>query len=375
MTYTHLRRLLWLGVAAVALPGLFRWLVMLENPDAFDFTGYYDAARRFASGERDLYTVTPPGNMPYVYPPLFAVLMQPFGLLSLAQAQDAWLLVNIACTVVAFWLVVKTVPRALSRREWLLLALAFVTFPPLFRTIRSGQVTCVLLLLLAVSAWAQRRARDPLAGTAYAVAASIKVFPAFYLLAVLAQGRKRVFVSGVLAGIALVAFSLAVAGWELHLSFVRDLLPGIAVTNILADAANQSFAGILHRWGIGNSLVLALVSAVLVIATLYLAYRAGPEADLLVMSLASVVALLISSRSWDFSYLILLVPLSLIYFTGLLTDAVVLAYGLITLERYFVILPDHWIFQAFGVLGALVLWVACARHILRNPAPATSRNA
>jgi hypothetical protein len=75
-----------------------------------------------------------------------------------------------------------------------------------------------------------------------------------------------------------------------------------------------------------------------------------------------VPALLLPNRSWDFNYLMLLVPMVALFFSPTTKrygsrSVVLAAYILIVLERYWSLYPAWWPLQSFSVYGALLLWL------------------
>jgi len=359
------RQALWLGAFALAAPGIVRWAELLPRPPAGDFLAYYRAAERLALHDPTLYSAPPADAPDYLYPPLFAALLQPLTALAPAAAQDLWQIASIVCALAAVVLVGRSVPRALTRKEWALAFAALILFPPFFRTIRIGQVTALLLLLLAVSIHATAGGRDRLAGAAYASGAAIKLVPALYLITELARGRRHLFVAGVAGGFALALASLWLGGLTLHQSFAFELLPRLSA-NVLATPPNQSLASFFARLGADAHVVPTALGLAMLAATLWLSWRAAPGAYPLIMAMATVLTLILPARSWDLNYLALLAPLLLMLWSDQLSDAAVAAYGLITLEQYWPLLPDHWAFQSFALIGALALWGACAWSLARG---------
>ncbi|MBI5877739.1 MAG: DUF2029 domain-containing protein [Chloroflexi bacterium] len=368
MTRAHVVAAAWVVVAALAVPGITRWGELVSRPPAGDFLAYYRAAERFAAHDPTLYSAPPTDVPDYLYPPLFAALLQPLTWMLPATAQDIWQLASIGCALIAIVLVGRSMPRPLSTREW---SLAFVTlalFPPFFRTVRTGQVVCILLLLVALGIWTASRRRDAWAGIAYAAGAAIKLYPALFLLTELARGKRTLFLAGVGAGLALTAASLWAGGLALHQSFVFELLPQVSAF-VHTTPPNQSLAAFFARLGLEAHLLPGIIAALMLAATLWLAWRSGSTEPWLVLAMTTVLTVIMPARSWDLNYLLVLAPLLLLYFSDRLKVVTVAVYGLITLERYWPLMPDHWAFQSFALAGGLLLWTACAWTLWQKPVP------
>src|SRR5205807_6938120 len=110
----------------------------------------------------------------YIYPPVFALLVAPLGLLSDAAANILWLAVGQAALIVALVITL----RWLRPPAWAVTAIlcATATFYPLWVDAVQGQANLLILLLVTagIAGIAQGNARF---GAAFGVAAALKLTP------------------------------------------------------------------------------------------------------------------------------------------------------------------------------------------------------
>lgn len=162
---------------------------------------------------------------PYIYPPLWAWLVG-----HLPSLDDFWLfmvLMTLANAVLLAAIVRLAVAAARPKTAPSIWA---ITLTVLFVMTSIGHVPMmqnqphILVSFLLVLTIERSRAGDQVtAGVALALAASLKLTPALFALAFLALGQRRAFGSFVVAGGALAAASVAVAGWPLHLEFLAEI--------------------------------------------------------------------------------------------------------------------------------------------------------
>ena len=161
-----------------------------ENPSLHmtDFTVYTEAAKAMLAGE-DPYAVTNIRGWPYIYPPLFAVLVSP-----IAELPDPWpagifFWISILCLLGAYCECRHLLDRVhqsgnTSRgQELIFLGLAFGTgLLPALNCLQRGQVGLVLLYCLLLGARLVLRHRGPqiwiLGGVILMIPVAIKLTPA-----------------------------------------------------------------------------------------------------------------------------------------------------------------------------------------------------
>src|SRR5229473_2057080 len=298
-------------IALVA--ALYAWLFVVpvlgpHAPRADDFQDYLFAAHQLASGG-DPYANFIRNHVPwdwslssgYLYPPAFAVFLIPLTWVSNDVAVRIWL-VLIQAAVAASLLIVYAVIGRPRRSELLCLAAVMTTFFPLASSVLTGTMNSLLLLLLT-GAWAcwQRR-NDVLSGVLVGSAAVFKLFPL------------------ALTGLAGLALGLAVTSFDHNLYYFRDMLPHLAAGTGYRE--NVSLAGFTARicqpstadaggsagW-CGRALDWPLV-----LLLLFIVLRATSRAtrSRLEFALAVSTLPLISSVTWSFHLVVLILPITLL---------------------------------------------------------------
>jgi alpha-1,2-mannosyltransferase len=201
---------------------------------------------------------------------------------------------------------------ALGASRLLVLAafVIFATFEAMFDSLRLGNVDALIVFSLALAFLALRRGRPWLIGVPLAGAAILKVSPAIVIGYFVYRREWRVLGGAVVGGAFFLALSLAVAGPENHLSFVRETLPRLSKGSTFYD--NISIGGSLARawfgptswyyedevpdWPRRLQAVSLLLTAGIVLGA-YAVSRRDREAGFM---LATAVAVLVAPISWSF---------------------------------------------------------------------------
>ena len=313
------------------LLGVYAWVAVVpvfgaHAPRADDFQDYLLAAHQLATAG-DPYASFARTHVPwdwslssgYLYPPAFAVALIPLTWIPNDLAVRIWL-IAIQVAVVASLLIIYGVIGRPRRGELLCLVAVLTTFFPLLSSNLTGTMNALLLLLLT-GAWAAwQRHRDVAAGATVGIAAVVKLFP-LALVPYLAWRRHWRLLAAL--GVTLVGgllLGLAVTSLDHNLSYLREMLPHLAAGTGYRE--NQSLAGLTARLcdptlaNAGGSagwcgrlldwpLVLALLAIVLMATSR--ASRSGLEFALAVTTLP-----LISSVTWSFHLVILILPIALL---------------------------------------------------------------
>ena len=177
----------------------------------------------------------------FIYPPAFALLIAPLGLLPDAVASAIWLLIGQASLIGALALIV----RWQKPPSWAVTALilATLTFYPLWIDVVQGQANLPVLLLVTAGVAGVARGR-PRYGAALGVAAALKLTP-LVLLAWLLLDRRFRAAGWMLGAFAAVCGLGALFRFNDTVVFVGQVLPALAPGT--AFYANQSLAGFLER--------------------------------------------------------------------------------------------------------------------------------
>ncbi|WP_425049567.1 glycosyltransferase 87 family protein [Psychromarinibacter sp. S121] len=163
-------------------------------------------------------------TFPYVYPPLWAVLMAPLAAWPPQAVFDGFLLWHLALLVLAPVLAFRIMRPAISFTVFAaitaaLLTTSVITEQALFQN--QPQITVAFLTLLSFERLTSDR--DTEAGLALGLAAAIKLSPILLLAIFLIERRFRAAATAVATVAALAVLSLALAGPELHLEYLRKL--------------------------------------------------------------------------------------------------------------------------------------------------------
>jgi hypothetical protein len=222
----------------LALAALWFGLLMLTlTPEIDDFAYQWQAAVNLMQSG-DPYTATPDyernamlfhdphtgeRTVAYVYPPLYAFLLQPLGMVNVQLAQWIWFGVNCSVAIAFIAVCIMTSGSTLARTYWGVVVMAALFAPPMRLSLQLGQVSVILALLTVASfAFAERRAA--LAGGLAALATMIKLFPGFVALYYLLCRPRRVVGWMLVASVALCALLLPSYGLTPYRAFLNIAL-------------------------------------------------------------------------------------------------------------------------------------------------------
>ena len=175
--------------------------------------------------------------------PFSTLAIWPLTGLAPLTAKHIWLLLNLAFLVPIGWML-RSLTGLSYRRVALVLALSF----PLHRNLEYGQYYVLLLLLIVGACCAYLRGFRALAGVLVALAAACKIFPVLFFIFFLQRRSWRSLVGGAITAVMAAVISVAVFGWSVHRTYLREILPwtlhGEAMPPYVATA---SISGVLHR--------------------------------------------------------------------------------------------------------------------------------
>lgn len=301
------------------------WVMPLRNY-AFDFSINYTGARLLSVTGDDgpiydrqslaqeaapyqqygaLYTKL---FLTYIQTPMTAVITLPVSRLPFDASRAVFLSLSNLMLVAAAALMLYEL-----RPSRLLVGATFVifgTYEAMFDSLRLGQVDGIIVLSLAIAFVLLRRNRHPLLGAPLALAAILKLSPV--LLIGYFVWRRAWRVVGVAAAslVLLAGVSVAVAGWDNNVTFVRDTMPALMKGSTFYD--NVSLSGAIARAHFGRGYwfhedevpawppalrlgVLALNAAI--VLGCYVVARHDDETGFM---LSIAAAILISPVAWSF---------------------------------------------------------------------------
>jgi hypothetical protein len=337
--YTRVRRLLgWPQPRQVALSALigillafYAWRFLLplldpHAPRADDFQDYLFASQQIVSGG-DPYANFVRNHVPwdwslssgYLYPPAFAVTLIPLTWVSNDLAVRIWLLLIQAAVLASLLIIYRVIGRP-SRSELLALVGVLTTFFPLANTVLAGTMNSLLLLLLT-AAWAcWLRRRDVASGMLVGTAAIFKLFPAALLPYLAWRRHWKLLAAATVTGLAGLGLGLAVTSLDHNIYYFREMLPHLAAGTGYRE--NQSLAGVAARIcdpttanaGGGAGWCGRLIDWPAVLVLLFIVWRITSRVSRsgLEFALAVTALPLISSVTWSFPLVILILPIALL---------------------------------------------------------------
>jgi alpha-1,2-mannosyltransferase len=199
---------------------------------------------------------------------------------------------------------------------------------PLRQQLNQGQINLVLLLLLT-STWAAWRSGRPWwAGVFLGTATALKLFPGFFFLFFLIRRQWSVVAAGAVAFAAWTAASAAVVGVDAYRGYVDRALPN--VVEYRGSWLNDSVGGFWHRLFdpgtrhapvqpiVRSPLIAKLATyascAVLAGAMAWCVWRARSRGELdRAFGQTTTAMLLVSPVTWDHYFVMLLLPLVLLW--------------------------------------------------------------
>ena len=300
-----------------------------------DFTkAYYPAAESLFSHDAGAALVNSyqKGAQGFVNLPILAYLFTPLVLFPPTPAGYVMLFFGVIA-MLGLWYILSRL-AGLDGDRSLLLLFFFAANGPLLNSLRYGNTTHFVLLLIVLGICALRKERDLLAGLLIGFAALIKLPLLLLGVYFLARGRWRVAIGGAsicaFAGI----LSLLVFGWDVHQNWYEYTIKPFA-EKPLSAYNNQSVQGFLTRLDHGKSylmnwqpkpvdpmILLASKAAVfLLLGTVAVVigwprrWRRGSGIDApattmveLEICIIILLAMMISTVSWSHYYLWILLP-------------------------------------------------------------------
>jgi hypothetical protein len=240
----------------IVLAGFFYLTVRQVRDASMDFLSYYVGASAIQQG-KPIYTLETHDSVSasigirqvgrYLYPPTFAILIQPFLLMSPYVASLFWFFVNVGLLLIGVGFLLRR-GQLQDHRMRVALLLLPVLFTPVLMTLYLGQVN-ILIFMLIVLVWLTFvDGRRYSSGVLLALAVWIKIWP-IILIAYFVWKREWKVVSGALVGLLLIgAVTFALAGNGQTISFFTDKLPEISQgTEPGIDHLNQSIPGVFAK--------------------------------------------------------------------------------------------------------------------------------
>lgn len=326
---------------------------------------------------------------PFVYPPLVAFVAQPLGRIGFSVTQSAWAAASILFLLAGVQLtLIVYMPGSRSPLIFGAVTVLLCLFEPVRYAFWLGQTTPAIFALVMGAIYLQRTGRPALSGVLLAVASFVKLTPAVLALIWLWRGPRRAAYWCGAGFAALWGASVALAGWEINLVYVRRISEiGNGVVIAYNNHSVLSFVSRLAQprgewvgWRIHRPQpILLLVTGVILIAlgtTALAAVRRVPRSAEQVWrpsaeAFALLAMLLVPGVAWTHYFVFLLpviaVTLSVRTAGAFVPVAAGMAFALccrplLTPQST----PDHWAAAlAVGAptVAAVALWLTLASAI------------
>jgi hypothetical protein len=174
--------------------------------------------------------------------PFSTLVIWPLTGLSPLAAKRVWILTNLLLLFPAAWFL-----QSMTRLGYRRIALAFALSVPLYRNLEYGQLYILVLLLITAACWTYLRGFRALAGCLIALAAACKIFPILFFVFFMQRRDWRALTWGAITGTAAVVTSVAVFGWNVHRTYLHEILPwALHGGGLQPYQAGASLSGVLH---------------------------------------------------------------------------------------------------------------------------------
>jgi alpha-1,2-mannosyltransferase len=298
------------AVLALIDIGLAVYVVVDRGGDQLDLEVYRLGGMVWSAGG-DLYGQLPMTNwgirLPFIYPPIAAMLFRPVAALPMDLAEVLNCVVAVVLVAVVLVLAVRRLPATGGLRRfgsWPVLAgLALpvaLYFEPVRETMGFGQINIVLLAMVAVDCLITSR-RWP-RGVLIGLAAAIKLTPLVFLLFFLLRKDYRAIVWSMLSFVVVTAVGFLGAPGDSVTYWTRMIFQTTEVVGT-GYATNQSLYGVLARFAMSDRwqtiLWLASSAVVLTLTTHVMRRMLAHGQDAAAMVANGVAGLLISPISWS----------------------------------------------------------------------------
>ena len=183
---------------------------------------------------------------PYnTHPPTANLFAVPFDGMSYRNAHLAWNAASLFLLGISLIWIARELQVSIDGTVLLATATLLLASDPLKQSLIQGQPN-LLLGFLMVAAWrADRHGNSWLSGACLAIAAAIKLYPAYLFLYALTQRDWKAIAGGAVAGIAITAVTAGVFGVDAYRDYVQTVLPELR--NVTNNWGNSSFLAFWER--------------------------------------------------------------------------------------------------------------------------------
>ncbi len=262
------------------------------------------------------------------HPPTAVLLGLPFAGLSYPDAVLAWNLVSLLLLAASLWLLARQLGCSMSGWALLpILTLALLCWP-LRQHVQQGQLS-LLLLFLMIAGWsAERSGQEGRAGIWLGLAAALKIFPGFLFLYFLFRRQWRVLTFGTVTVLMTATATSLAFGPQIYRVYLHDVpplvgewrsawnnasLPGLWSKLFDPGSKSNGVVPLLHDPMLARWLVIGSIAGVVaVLARLTQAAETRRECDR-AFGAAVIGMLLLAPVTWEHSFVLLLLPLAVLW--------------------------------------------------------------
>ena len=325
----------WIAVCvAGALAQMVLWSMSEPGQLFSDFyKAYYPVAEYlWVDGPSSAWPLEEVGAGSFVNLPIVGWLFAPFVVFGEAGAGWVYFALGVAITAGAWFLAT----RSFAPEHGPLLLLLFLINGPLVNSLREGNCTHAILLLLVVGLRLWRTERNFAAGIIFGVCALIKLPLLLIGVYFFVRGRWAIVAGGAAAIVSAVLLSLLVHGFQVNADWYRDSIAPF-LGGVIPAFNVQSIDGFLVRLFTGTDglldwtphqpsvlhRIIRLTAVALLLGGSYFLMRRAARTrpapvtgvlsrrEIVEFSLVLMLSLAISPISWSHYYLLLLLPIAL----------------------------------------------------------------
>ncbi|MEU7812941.1 glycosyltransferase 87 family protein [Pseudonocardia sp. NPDC049154] len=236
-------------------------------------------------------------DLPFVYPPVAAVLFVPLTLLPLPLLKILWTALGVVLLVVVVRRSAARAGTVLPAGTVALLVAAALWLDPVRTTFYLGQINVVLLALVLLDLTGRpSRWR----GAGLGLAAALKLTPLLFVVYLLLVGRRREAAVAVGTFVAATGLGFAVAPAESVQYWVRGTFAAANRISDVAATSNHSIDGLVARVLGENVPVYLVPAALLTAAALAVAVRAHRRGDdLLALTVVGLASAAVAPFAWS----------------------------------------------------------------------------
>ena len=332
------------ALAAICLPLLllFGWVMvhrLAACPKGIrtDFVQEWTSARNYWTG-RPIYWSLEESFREYfgpeartelrvnAHPPAAVVAALPFGWTDYRSAWLIWNIVSLGLLGFSLWLLMRPVGLNYSKLDSIPFAALLLASNPLAQQVVEGQMNLVLLALVTGAWAADRQERSLVAGSLIGLAAALKLFPALLVVYFVARRRWWAVASCGLSFIGSNLLAAGLFGLDIYSVYVLEVMPQFA--HYGNNVANASLPGLcstlfIGMRGLSEPLIAAPFAAKICKITagagvaVLCGWKAARASDVagrdIAFAAATIGILLASPITWGHSFVILVLPLLILW--------------------------------------------------------------